>query len=223
MGHSYTIAVTCVHVQKTLNFKLLRWKFGKSKQTTTKIIMASKRTSYTDDPNFPQFVKLPNYAEFLEACDNYIKEGGTEYDLKGLANLRTRCQNLASAKKHRQKRAKIRENLEKQAVIRDETIGQLYEAQILTYEETEMVKEKIRDAESSIREHHLLVTKCHPSAQPVDIETVMEEIEIAMAAMAMVAMAANDQVPAQPIDSNEFLDTEAELQMVAEVLDGNGN
>ena len=108
-------------------------------------------------------------------------------------------------------------------MILDETIGNLYEAQILLYEETEMEMEKIRDAESSIREHHLLVTKCHPSAQPVDIETVMEEIEIAMAAMAMVAMAANDQVPAQPIDSNEFLDTEAELQMVAEVLDGNGN
>ena len=180
------------------------------------------RTSYTDDPNFPQFVKLPNYAKFLEACDNYIKEGGTEYDLKGLANLRTRCQNLASAKRHRQKRAKIRENLEQQAVIRDETIGQIYEAQILTYEETETAKEKIKVAESTIRRHHLQVTKCRPSAQPINIETVMGEIEIANAAMAMVAMAAGGSVPAQPIESSEFLDTENELQMVAEVLDGNG-
>ena len=180
------------------------------------------RASYTDDPDFPQFVKLSNYAEFLEACANYIKEGNTRHSMGELADLRTKCQNLASAKRSRQKRAKILENLEKQAVIRDETIGQLYEAQILTYEETEMAKEKIKAAESTIRRHHLQVTKCRPSAQPINIETVMGEIEIANAAMAMVAMAAGGSVPAQPIESNEFLDTENELQMVEEVLDVNG-
>ena len=180
------------------------------------------RASYTDDPDFPQFVKLPNYAEFLEACANYIKEGNTRYSMAELANLRTKSQNLDSAKRSRQKRAKIRENLEKQAVIRDETIGQLYEAQILTYEETEMAKEKIKVAESTIRRHHLQVTKCRPSAQPINIETVMGEVEIANAAMAMVAMAAGGSVPAQLIESNEFLDTEGELQIVEEVLDVNG-
>ena len=197
------------------------------KQTTTKIIMApkknnKKRISYTDGPNFPQFVKLPNYAEFLAACENYIKEGGTEHDMDGLMNLRKRCQNLASAKRFREKRAKILENLEQQAVIRDETIGQIYEAQILTYEETETAKEKIKVAESTIRRHHLQVTKCRPSAQPINIETVMGEIEVANAAMAMVAMAAGGSVPAQLIESNEFLDTEGELQIVEEVLDVNG-
>ena len=42
------------------------------------------------------------------------------------------------------------------------------------------------------------------------------------AAMAMVAMAAGGSVPAQLIESNEFLDTEGELQIVEEVLDVNG-
>ena len=140
-----------------------------------------KRISYTDSQDFPQFVKVDSFDEFLAECDNYAKNGGT-FSLEELKDKRRKFQNLGHARKHRQKRARIRMNLEEDLVILDVMKGMVVEKQIFYVTEIDSEEEAIEDAENAIRKRHLELTNSLPSTQPVDIETVMKEIESVSAA-----------------------------------------
>ena len=142
-----------------------------------------KRISYTESPDFPQFVKVDSYENFLTECANYIKGGGV-YSLEQLKNKRRKYQNLGHARKTRQKRATIRKNLEEDLVILEEMKGMVVEKQIFLGTEIDSEEEWVEGAETAIRKRHLELTNSLPSAQPVDIGTVMKEIESASASAA---------------------------------------
>ena len=135
-----------------------------------------KRVSYTDSPDFPQFVKVDSFDEFLAECANYSKNDGT-FSLEELKDKRRKFQNLGHARKNRQKRATIRKNLEEDLVILDVMRGMVEEKQILYATGIDSEEEAIEDAENAIRKRHLELTNSLPSTQSVDIETVMKEIE----------------------------------------------
>ena len=175
MGYLYTILVIRKRTLSNCAKKFLK----KSKQT--EIMPPKKRTSYTDSDDFPQFVKMDSHEDFLIECTNYTKNGGTD-SLEELKNKRRKYQNLGHARKTRQKRATIRQNLEEDLVILEEMKGMVVEKQIFLETEIDSEEEWIEGAETAIRKRHLELTNSLPSAQPVDIGTVMKEIESVSAA-----------------------------------------
>ena len=185
-----------------------------------------QRRSKTDDcPQLLQFVKSKSFEDFKVGCDNYLKGGNTEFDAIGLLRLRKKIQNRAAARRSREKRILTLTNLEESVFITEASIGCLKEAQTLLESQIDGVMDDIGNAEEEVRKLHSSVTGSLLAAQPTEIEFVMQEIEIAKAAIAKVAsnehyfLATNSDVPAQPIDLSEFLDIESEFQIVAEVLE----